>query len=171
MNIPLSAFPAPLLRLILCGGKGLAPAWGPLADVDGAMCSWHPYRGEVFVSGDYTTTDPTLDAGSWSLPLDDASPWPARLAAVAAWMLNQPCRAAYIQPETPELFHSLVMMPADPMAVKMVLVGWCEDGINTLWGGVNLPTLPQHLQAHPPTIALLLALYDVPEIRARVESA
>ena len=34
MNIPLSTFPAPLLRLILCGGKGLAPAWGPLKHTD-----------------------------------------------------------------------------------------------------------------------------------------
>ena len=46
---------------------------------------------------------------------------------------------------------------------------WRDDGTNG-YRGPDLPTLPQHLQTHP-TIALLLALYDVPEIRARVESA
>jgi hypothetical protein len=40
------------------------------------------------------------------------------------------------------------------------------------WGnGPRLPTLPEHLQTHSPAVVLLLALYDVPEIRARVESA
>jgi hypothetical protein len=62
------------------------------------------------------------------------------------------------------------------------LVAW--DGSDILWearwttGGVaveptdrpglNLPTLAQHLQTYPLIVALPLALYDVPEIRARV---
>jgi hypothetical protein len=49
----------------------------------------------------------------------------------------------------------------------------CDDGDNIEPGAmlVDLPTLPHHLQTHSPAVALLLALYDVPEIRARVESA
>jgi hypothetical protein len=60
-------------------------------------------------------------------------------------------------------------------------VQWDGDGtawITTPSGGdivaeprVSSATLPAHLALHPPFVALLLSLYDVPEIRARVESA
>ena len=30
------------------------------------------------------------------------------------------------------------------------------------------PTIPAHLRDHDPAVALVLALYDVPEIRARM---
>jgi len=181
MNIPLSTFPAPLLRLILCGGKGLAPAWGPLKHTDeDCETPWCPTFGAAIVSSDegrgYLHTDPINESDGWSIPLDDASPWPARLALVSTWMLDLPCLAAQVQPETPELFFSLVMMPADPMAEELRFIAWGNDGseVNTDANGhheCSLPTLPHHLQTHPRTVAMLLALYDVPEIRARVESA
>ena len=38
----LSTFPSPLARLILCGGGGLPPVWGPLADVDEQLWPWNP---------------------------------------------------------------------------------------------------------------------------------
>ena len=177
MNIPLSTFSAPLLRLILCGGKGWPPAWGPLVGKSGKIWAWHPLdmwpaRNDYQLQAGGPLASPLL----WSMPLDATSPWPARLAMVAAWMLDVPCFAAHVQPETPELFFSLVMMPVDPMAEELRFVAWCDDGseANTEANGqhgVPLPSLSQHLQTHPPAVALLLALYDVPEIRARVESA
>ena len=179
----LTTCPAPLLRLILCGGQGLAPAWGPLACPDWSTRAhgWNPMTCDVtFPRGMSQESSgpprPLASPEAWSIPLDAASPWPARLAMVAAWMLDVPCLAAHVQPETPELFFSLVMMPVDPMAEELRFVAWCEDGseANTEANGQHgapLPTLPHHLQTHPPAVALLLALYDVPEIRARVEQA
>lgn len=183
MNTPLSTFPSHLLRLILCGGGGLPPAWGPLADADGALCSWHPYRGEVFVSGDYTTADPMLDVGSWSLPLDDASPWVARLATVAAWMLGR--RHIIGTSVEVENDYHLIMLSvsmrahlggkndAEPMFMRGHVshtMTWGTHGAACDIGAFDLPTLPTHLAVHSPVVALLLALYDVPEIRARVHS-
>ena len=134
MNIPLSTFPAPLLRLILCGGKGLAPAWGPLKHTDeDCETPWCPTFGAAIVSSDegrgYLHTDPINESDGWSIPLDDASPWPARLALVSAWMLDLPCLAAQVQPETPELFFSLVMMPAQSPAARTFppIVGVMEE--------------------------------------------
>jgi hypothetical protein len=48
----------------------------------------------------------------------------------------------------------------------------CDNGGNIEPGAVrlDLPTLPAHLALHPPEVALLMALFDVPEIRARVEA-
>ena len=180
----LTTFTALLLRLILCGGKGLAPAWGPLYhggvvgrgahDWDLGAWMWDAERYRA-IRPDRSARWVTDRITDWFLPLDAASPWPARLAMVAAWMLDLPCLAAQVQPETPELFFSLVMMPVDPKAEELRFVAWCEDGseANTEANGehgISLPTLPHHLQTHPPAVALLLALYDVPEIRARVEN-
>lgn len=176
MNTPLSTFPAPLLRLILCGGKGLAPAWGPLLRNSQVRWAWDPGRRCVQMYDDQPdgvtrwVMNPTFDQNGWSLPLDSDGPWSARLALVAAWMAS-------------------AWMPADVSAEMVLGEYWlhlytysggvadirawaCNDGGNIEPGAVrlDLPTLPQHLQTHPPVVALLLALYDVPEIRARMKA-
>lgn len=53
----------------------------------------------------------------------------------------------------------------------IIQVAWHRSTGQRYVGSVpapSLPTLPQHLQTHPPIVATLLALYDVPEVRARV---
>ena len=174
MNIPLSTFPAPLLRLILCGGKGLAPAWGPLKHTDeDCETPWCPTFGAAIVSSDegrgYLHTDPINESDGWSIPLDDASPWPARLAMVAAWMLGRSGVGVWLGDN--DVFVTLNIATDRNTIVQ---VAWHRSTGQRYMGGVpapSLPTLSQHLQAHPPAVALLLALYDVPEIRVRVESA
>ena len=174
MNIPLSTFPAPLLRLILCGGKGLAPAWGPLKHTDeDCETPWCPTFGAAIVSSDegrgYLHTDPINESDGWSIPLDDASPWPARLAMVAAWMLGRSGVGVWLGDN--DVFVTLNIATDSNTIVQ---VAWHRSTGQRYMGGVpapSLPTLSQHLQAHPPADALLLALYDVPEIRVRVESA
>lgn len=205
MNIPLSAFPAPILRLILCGGEGLAPAWGPLTHADEDYeTPWYPTFGAAIVSSDegrgYLHADPLNEPDDWFMPLDDASPWPARLAVVAACLQSFLLRA-------PASKGGLGMpMPKGPPWIARV--GWTDDrdrnpdadrmyltyswgagwhtshyhgftGRNTINGSrgpssypkLDLPTLPAHQAGKPLVVGFLLALYDVPEIRARVESA
>ena len=180
MNIPLSTFPAPLLRLILCGGNGLPMAWGPL---DGTYhggstedSAWHPRREVAITSkgAEYhlLSDDPDeLFAGDegWVFPLDAASPWPARLAMVAAWMLGRSGVGVWLGDN--DVFVTLNIATARNTIIQ---VAWHRSTGQRYVGSVpapSLPALPQHLQTHPPAVALLLALYDVPEIRVRVESA
>ena len=103
---------------------------------------------------------------AWSLPLDAASPWSARLAMVAAWMVSGRSEFASIHQHLSDL---------------IVLASWrgpWQEPERWTWTGRGwaaaspfpLPTLPAHLANHPPAVALILALYDVPEIRARVEA-
>ncbi len=179
MSTPCSTFSAPLLRLILCGGGGLPAAWGPLHEC-GHDYTWDPRTACALSSvGRLHARPPLIDAAGWSLPLDASSPWPARLALVAAWMVVPPTQREYI-----------AAAKIDPTPNGICLRVWLGDGdsINYEWnlrGGCGpcfwrgflatysvtpLPTLPAHLALHPPVVTLLLALYDVPEIRARVEA-
>lgn len=175
MNTPLSTFPAPLLRLILCGGGGLAPAWGPIISWDGHL--WTLDRsgfalrmvmldGEPIRSGVPVLERPAL----WSLPIDAASPWPARLALVAAWIARADKQridgAGFVLDEPWWRLYSL----SDGLLYEHT---WrLDDGgnIEPCDTGFDLPTLPQHIQTHHPAVALVLALWDVPEIRARIEA-
>lgn len=167
--VGLTTFEAPLLRLILCGGGGVPGAWGPLLH-SGYAAPWNPLRGEAVDPMFLMVRDPLAAPEHWSVPLDPASPWPARLALVAAWLAS-------------------AWMPSGAVAEVAICERWlhiytysggasdvrswaCDDGGNIEPGAVrlDLPTLPTHLAAHPLVVALLLALYDVPEIRARVEA-
>lgn len=174
----LSTFPSPLARLILCGGGGLPPAWGPIqGGLYGSRWTWDPERG---VAGIYGPEEfrcgfhGVLECPeTWHLPLDAASPWPARLATVAAWMVWQTVPVAAVVSETEGYVWIEMIDHRDGWLRKTCAVAWrMSDGVcfGGRWGDVHLPTLPTHLANHPPTVALLLALYDVPEIRARVEA-
>ena len=172
MNTPLSTFPAPLLRLILCGGKGLAPAWGPLLRNSQVRWAWDPGRRCVQMYDDQPdgvtrwVMNPTFDQNGWSLPLDADSPWPARLALVSAWMIGAgEVVAARILAGTP----SGIVLEFWPINQQNDTSAWWRDDGTNGYRGPDLRALPQHLQ-HPPAVALLLALYDVPEIRARMEA-
>ena len=193
MNVPLSTFPAPLLRLILCGGNGLPPAWGPIMErVDDEPENerrWTLDRyGHVINREHLGSRTPMSERdGRWYMTIDDASPWPARLALVAAhltWLDTSPKVL-----RNPPAFDMLAA------SIDLVFDEWEKGRVVALtrlahrgplpsvhtwkwsaktgfcWGdGPRLLTLPEHLQTHP-IVALLLSLYDVPEIRARVESA
>ena len=193
MNIHLNAFPTPLLRLILCGGKGLAPAWGPLAKDKQVRWMWDPWRQFVQMYDDspvgitYWREYPAHAPESWSIPFDDASPWPDRLAMVAAYLtwLDTSPKVLLNPPEFDMLAASIDLVFDEWEKGRVVaLTRLAHRGplpsVHTwkwsaktgfCWGnGPRLTTLPEHLHTHP-TVAMLLALYDVPEIRARVESA
>ncbi len=171
MNIMLSTFPAPVLRLILCGGGGLAPAWGPLQQGP-SVATWDPTTqraARVFDGDAFSGREVLACPEAWSLPLDAESPWPARLALVAAWMMRRLMKGA------PEL--SVIDVDADVLFLTGIcgMAGWriatgSDDPDLCFYAAPNLPTLPQHLQTHPPAVALVLALWDAPEIRARIEA-
>ena len=157
----LSAFPFPLLRPILCGAGDLPPAYGPLqGGLYGSIWMWDPTRAD-----DHGAIEAPE---SWHLPLDPASPWPARLARVAVWMIT-----GWAPP-----FASV----DDDLTGIVVLSGWCgpwKEPERWSWvrrngraasAAFDLPTLAEHRSNHPIHTALLLALYDVPEIRARMEA-
>lgn len=178
-SIPLSTFPMPLLRLILCGGGGLSAAWGPLVNQHGDAYPWWPDEegslGFSDVPGEhgYYRAEVIRAASGWSLPLNTSSPWPARLAMVAAWVVDQ-------YPELGPIAGVEVAAEDEYLRVRILRHGclygldWLvSDGGNLEPGGepLDLPTLPTHLAFHTPAVAILLALYDVPEIRARVEAA
>ena len=171
MNILLSTFPAPLLRLILRGGNGLPPAWGPMHHV-------HTHEDEVYPWGPVSLAASSLPSHlrddearieMYSLPLSADSPWPARLALVAAWMVRH-------QQGVSMLIDGGVNLSLTTITERggVASSSWSRPAGLCLNGQVpwpHLPTLTDHLTTHPPAVALLLALYDVPEIRARVESA
>lgn len=173
--IALSTFPAPLLRLILCGGGGLSPAWGPLVAPgwgDWAY-SWDPIARDVTfprgMSDEGGGPPRPLDgAMGWSLPLDANSPWPARLATVAAWMLSVEGVAHWCGDDG--IFVSLNTVTK---RCSIIQRAWSRRTGALYYGSVpapNLPTLPQHLAPYPLEAAVVLALYDVPEINARVDA-
>ena len=177
MMVGLTTFEAPLLRLILCAGDGLAPAYGPLfgpriGDMEQARFIWDG-EGIALLDGDDESVYGLLDAGrdldGWLMPLD-ASPWPARLALVAA-LLASAWMPSGVSAEVAicERWLHLYTYSGGASDVR----SWaCNDGGNIEPGAVrlDLPTLPTHLADHPPVVALPSALFDVPEIRARVEA-
>ena len=177
----LRSFPPALARLVLLGAGELPAAWGPMKG-DGTEVVWDPRRGVVLSR--LGERDPLQDMGrwDWSLPLDASSPWPARLATVAAWMLQPtlPVRVARLR--APDKHYEHYQLWASYLSDSTVwryewrlngkgdaaiLRGATEDRQPSL----DLSTLPQWHALHPPEVALLLALYDVDEIRGRVVSA
>lgn len=171
MNVNSSVFPLPLLQLVLCGGKGLAPAWGPLHHVHTHEDEVYPWDPVILAASSLPShlRDDGARIEMWSLPLNADSPWPARLALVAAWMVgNSGGSSALIHAG---INLTLMTVTARPSIIQAM---WATESGLRLDSQVpwpHLPTLPTHLDAHPPSVALLLALYDVPEIRARVDAA
>ena len=162
----LSTFPAPLAHLLLCGGGGLAAAWGPMTAI--ARGVWDPLAGVVREPTGRREYDPLAPQHYVPrLPLDPASPWPARMAVVAAWMLGvQEIRGASLYWSDITILTCASLVDGD-----REYLGWsAETGEEYYIGELNLPTLPGHLNNHDPEVALLLALWDVPELRARVEA-
>lgn len=172
---PTSVFPNPLLRLILCGGGGLSPAWGPLhSDPNGPPWAWNPHNRNALVScrtniGDYDLDGILASARRWSLPLDPSSPWRGRLAMVAAWMCQRPAVGAWVGGN--DHFLSLTILLSRGALIQPV---W-RAGLGTRHAGgamaPDLPTLPTHLSTYPPEAALVLALYALPDVAARVATA
>jgi len=125
----------------------------------------------------------------WSLPLDDSSPWPARLALVAAyltWLATTP--KVLINPPKFDMIAASVDLDHDEwekgQVVKLTRFahrGPIPSSFSWVWGAATgrawTPGTPYLLAApalfalHPPVVALLLALFDVPEIQARVNAA
>jgi len=175
MTTPLNIFANPLRHLILCGSGDLAPAWGPVLHTDPndgpqvnvGEWSWNPHEqrcvrreraGYFIFDGDHR----------WSIHLDAASPWAARLPVIAAWILDAPSLAAWIGGN--DFYVTLTIVTPNQALIQRI---WGRRRGARCSGSVpvpDLPTLPTHLAAHPPVVALLLALYDVPEIRARVDA-
>lgn len=175
---PLSTFPSLLARLVLCGGGGLPPAWGPIqGGLFGSRWTWDPERG---VAGIYGPEEfrcgfhGVLECPeTWHIPLDDASPWPARFAMVAAWMVWQTVPVASVVSEKDGYVRIDIIDRPHGWLTKTCAMAWrASDGAlyNRRRGDAHLSLLPTHLAVHPPVAALPLALYDVPEIRARVEA-
>lgn len=182
MKVTLPTFPAPLLHLVLCGGLGLPPAWGPLDGSDhGGSCEhsvWHARRRVAYTSRGvaYQLLNDEVDdlfAGvdeGWLFPLDEASPWIARMAAVAQGLLGDAGIASVIGDTG--TFITLTMVTE---RLEIIQKAWHRATGRIYSGSVpapDLPTLPQHLAALPElpaSVALLLSIYDVPQIRARVD--
>lgn len=170
---PLDVFPDALRSLLLRGGDGLPCAYGPIKSRDGHLWTLDPsgfalrmvmLDGEPIRSGVPVLERPEL----WFLPLDAESPWPARLALVAAWMASAWMPSgAFAEVILGDCWLHLYTYSGGVADIR----AWsCDDGGNMEPGAVrsDLPTLPQHLQTRPPAVALVLALWDVPDIRARV---
>ena len=161
----LSVFEPPLQRLILCGGGGLPAAYGPLVRYDGTVFIWSPTT-ETAHPADGLGADlhPLKIPACFVLPLDH---WRARLALVAVGVLFQH-RPRFAQ----------VCPQVDGCILLAVYAGPFHEPGRHLWsltgGGDaaarNIPALPAHLTAHDPHVAVPLALWDVPDIRARVEA-
>jgi hypothetical protein len=108
------------------------------------------------------------DPDSWAMSLDAESYWITRLAVTAAWMLVRSGVGVWIGDN--DVFLTLNIATDRNTIIQ---VAWHRSTGQRYHGSIpapSLPTLPAHLAAHPPVVALLLALYDVPEIRARVDA-
>lgn len=157
----LNTFAFPLQRLILCGGGGLPPAWGPLYNEESGIWTWNPLQG-CAVRPDTATRPVLIHTTGWSLPLDQDSPWSARLAMIAAWMIrpNLSIRGAHIWSRIHVMLDvygpDFQQMNIDPETGEVA--GEFTDATPWL---KRLPTFHAHLALHPPAVALLLALWDV----------
>jgi hypothetical protein len=168
-NTEMKTFPAPLLRLILSGGSGLPPAYGPVIRADGQEFVWDGKSGRAFAvsaaNGAVISDDLTVVEG-WRLLLDGESPWLDRLAMVVAWMLKRPAVGAWVGGN--DHFPALtVLLPRGALLQS----GWLATTGTRLDGfaaAPDLPTLPARLATLPPVAAIPLALYDLPEVAARV---
>ena len=177
LNAPeLNIFEPALQRLILCGGGGLPAAYGPLVCVNGYTWTLDAsgYALRIPAGGQ----EPIRSAlavlalpAMWTLPLDH---WRSRLALVAAWMIAPPMSlkylaAARLDPTPDSICLRVWLGGGDTMTYEWALSG---DSGACSWAGRAVPlphTLPVHLTQHEVHVALLLALYDVPKIRARLE--
>lgn len=167
----LSTFPPPLARLILCGGGGLPGAWGPLISLADAESEaplqwpWDPTEARVHPQTGRGDDSALLYPDRWRLPL---AHWRPRLALVAAWILGwTDVRAAHVQRHNQSILLTFWTASADLVRGRTWGV---YSGTSSTSANPDLPTLPTYLRDHDPAVALLLALYDVPEIRARVEA-
>lgn len=189
-TVRLDAFPPSLARLILCGGEGLAAGGGELHDGVRFWLWDARHKQAVQFSRDLGGAGEVLGCPErWSLPLDPASPWSSRLAIVATWMLGwRPVCGGSIVLGERGVNLGACTISADGLPTEVAHLWWTRRTGVPWWRQVvadgsgwrlddvpvsdvpALPTLPTHLQAHLPEVALILALYDVPEIRARVET-
>lgn len=187
-NTEMKTFPAPLLRLILSGGGGLPPAYGPVIRADGQEFVWDGKSGRAFAvsvaNGAVISDDLTVVEG-WRLPLCDGSPWLDRLAEMSSWMLTgEMLTGASIERSDPKFFRSITLMGW--RRTRDGERGWGReyrwnwnpetgddhDAVlksSHLW--LTLATLPARLTTLPPVAALPLALHDLPEVAARVAIA
>lgn len=172
----MKTFPAPLLRLILCGGGGLPPAYGPIFRADGQEFVWDGKSGRAFAvsaaNGAVISDDLAVVEG-WRLPLCDGSPWLDRLAMVAAWMRFGPgekVAPALLEVHEAELMLTMLTSRGGTRTATFHAVAspWRRDEPAAVY---NLTTLPIRFAQHPPDAALPLALYDLPEVAARVATA
>lgn len=143
------------------------------------------------LKGGWCEDDDRCEAGGpfehperWLLPLAPLSPWILRLAMVAAWMMRTPrCGAAFVALGERGVNLGVVVLSLDGLP-HYTMIGWWDRRTGEFWrreiigprlidkrdpADLILPTLPEHLEDHPPEVALVLALYDVPEIRTRIE--
>lgn len=160
---PISAFPAALLRPILCGGGNLPPAYGPLLDSARGLL----WMGDPGRAIDHGLPGVQESPESCHIPLDPASPWPARLAQVAVWMITG--WAPPFASVDDELLGLVVLSQWRGPWQEPERWSWVRRNGRASSATFDLPTLAEHRSNHPLHAALLLALYDVPEIRARME--
>jgi len=169
-----------LAQAVLCGGVGLPPAWGPLGGGEfGPLWAWDPTRGVAVICGPNELVSgwaPVLSEPLtyWRLPLDY---WRPRLAIVAAWML-WPTRRATAAGVCDRRADPVRAWPLVELTIQTTIRSTHCGGRMVAWSSVDgrtgsheiadLSTLPAHLASHDPSVAVPLALLDVPEIRARI---
>ena len=166
MDPLLSIFPAPLRELILLGGNGLEAAWGPLVCVNGYTwtldASGYGVRVPAGSDGPVRTGAPVVEIPHLlSLPLTH---WRARLAMVAAHLLNIETPACYIQVETDDVWLSLYLLDPEPLGERTITASWRPDGSSANENHEvdipDLPTLPTHIATHAPEVALVSAIWE-----------
>jgi len=155
----LSLFPAPLLRLILCGDDVIPAAWGPLVDAAGFV--W------------------ALDASGYALRIPGGSDEPIRTGAPVVeipHLLRLPL--THWSPRLAQVTARLLDLDDEPARIDMRGRDGGRVGLS-LWGRLvatwevadgraiaddfdapDLPTLPRLLTDHAPEVALLLAVWE-----------
>lgn len=179
----LSILPSPILRLVLLGGGGLAPAYGDLLDPWGSRWAWHPVERLALRGSVRGGAEVLGDTEKWSLDLSPGSPWPARLALVAALLSQSTLEPWLIDEAVAAKITYILAYRKQPPQFRVELAWWTGYSHRVYWWGTLEPdrlsvgirpglllsTLAGHLATHDSHAALLLALWDVPEVRARVE--